>query len=310
MRLVFFGTPAFAVTSLHALLARGHEIAAVFTQPDRPAGRGQASRVAPVKRVALERGLRIEQPETLRDPAVVERLRALAPEAIVVAAYGKILPKSLLDLPPRGAINVHASLLPKYRGAAPIQRAILAGDPTTGITIMQMNEQMDAGDLLLQEQVTIHADDTAESLGARLAEVGAHLIVAALDRLARGLLAPKPQHDAEATLAPMVKKEEGMVDWRRSAVEIERAVRAFTPWPSAYSSVGGRLLKIHRAAVCAAATSAAPGTVVRACGDALEVATGHECLRLLEVQLEGKRRLGTREFLAGRPLREGDVLGR
>jgi methionyl-tRNA formyltransferase len=310
MRLVFFGTPAFAVPSLHALLARGHEIAAVFTQPDRPAGRGQASRVSPVKRVALERGLRIEQPETLRDPAVVERLRALAPEAIVVAAYGKILPKSLLDPPPRGAINVHASLLPKYRGAAPIQRAILAGDPTTGITIMQMNEQMDAGDLLLQEQVTIHADDTAESLGGRLAEVGAHLIVAALDRLARGLLAPRPQHDAEATLAPMVKKEEGMIDWHRSAVEIERAVRAFTPWPSAYSCVGGRLLKIHRAAVCAAETRAAPGTVVRACGDALEVATGHECLRLLEVQLEGKRRLGTREFLAGRPLREGDVLGR
>ena len=310
MRLGFFGTPAFAVPSLRALLQRGHEIAGVFTQPDRPAGRGHAPRVSAVKRLALERALAIEQPETLRDPAVGERLRALAPEVIVVVAYGKILPKSVLDLPPHGAINVHASLLPKYRGAAPIQRAILAGERATGITIMQMNERMDAGDILLQEEVAIRPDDTAESLSGRLAELGAQLIVVTLDRLARGLLAARPQRDADATLAPMVKKEEGAIDWTRSAAEIERAVRAFTPWPSAYSSIAGKLLKIHRAGVCAVATRAAPGTVVRAGSDVLEVATGDGALCLLEVQLEGKRRLGTREFLAGKPLHEGDVLGR
>jgi methionyl-tRNA formyltransferase len=309
MRLVFFGTPVFAAHSLRALLERGHEVAAVFTQPDRPAGRGQVPHLSAVKQLALERSLAIEQPERLRDSAVVERLRALGPDAIVVAAYGKILPKSVLDVPAHGALNVHASLLPKYRGAAPIQRAILAGDPTTGITIMQMNQQMDAGDVLLQEAIPIRSDDTAESLGARLADLGARLIVAALDRLARGFLARHPQRDADATLAPLVKKEEGAIDWTRSAAEIERAVRAFTPWPSAYSFVAGKLLKIHRAAVCPATKGAAPGTVVRAGGGVLEIATGDQALRVLEAQLEGKRRLATREFLAGRPLHEGDVLG-
>jgi methionyl-tRNA formyltransferase len=310
MRLVFFGTPAFAAHSLHALLERGHEVAAVFTQPDRPAGRGHAPHISAVKQLAVERSLAIEQPERLREPAVVERLRALCPEVIVVAAYGKILPKSVLDVPAHGALNVHASLLPKFRGAAPIQRALLAGERMTGITIMQMNERMDAGDVLLQEAIPIHSDDTAESLGGRLAELGAHLIVAALDRVARALLEPRPQRDADATLAPMVKKEEGAIDWTRSAAEIERAVRAFTLWPSAYSFIDGKLLKIHRAAVAPAAKRAAPGTVVRASGDVLEIATGDGGLRLLNVQLEGKRRLGAREFLAGKPLHEGQVLGR
>ena len=303
------GTPAFAVPSLRALLDRGHSVACVFSQPDRPAGRGQAPRVSAIKRLALEHGLTIEQPEKLRDPAVTERVRSLAPEAIVVAAYGKILPKALLDLPKHGAINVHASILPRHRGAAPIQRALLAGDATTGITIMQMNERMDTGDVLLQEATAIRADDTAESLGSRLADIGARLIVDALDRLVRGALVPRPQNEAEATLAPMVKKEEGAIDWRQPAIEIERAVRAFTPWPSAYTSLHGKLLKIHRAAVVPQTASALPGTVVRAAGDDLEVATGHECLRLLEVQLEGKRRLGAREFLAGKPLRESERLG-
>lgn len=309
MKLVFMGTPAFAVPPLRVLLDRGHDVLCVFTQPDRPAGRGQEPRVSAVKALALERDLALEQPERLRDPAVAERLRTLAPETIVVAAYGKILPKALLDIPPRGAINVHASLLPRHRGAAPIQRAILGGDATTGITIMQMNERMDAGDILLQEEIAISADDTAESLGARLAGLGARLIVDCLDRLADGTIVARPQRDEESTLAPMVKKAEGAIDWRRSAAEIERAVRAFTPWPSAYTSLHGKLLKIHRAAVEPARTSAVPGTVVVATGADLEVATGRDSLRLVEVQLEGKRRLGGREFLAGKPLREGDVLG-
>jgi methionyl-tRNA formyltransferase len=281
----------------------------VFTQPDRPAGRGQVSRSSAVKELALERGLVVEQPDKLRDPAVVERLRALGPEAIVVAAYGKILPKALLDVPPRGAINVHASLLPRYRGAAPIQRAILAGDTQTGITIMQMNERMDAGDILLQEPVPILQDDTSDTLGARLSAVGARLLVGALDGLARGDVVPRKQNEDEATLAPMVRKEEGTVDWRRGAAEIARAVRAFSPWPSAYTKLAGRSLKIHRAAPLAAPANAAPGTVLLAAGDRLEVATGDGCLVLLEVQLEGKRRLTAREFLAGHPLRSGDRLG-
>ena len=303
------GTPPFAVPSLRALHDRGHEIAAVFTQPDRPAGRGQAPRVSPVKRFALEKQISVEQPEKLRDPAVVERMRELAPQAIAVAAYGKILPQALLDLPPRGAINVHGSLLPRHRGAAPIQRALLAGDAVTGITIMQMNERMDAGDILLQEQTAIRADDTSASLGERLAEIGARLLTLAFERLERGELVGQPQSDADATLAPMVRKDEGAIDWRRSAAEIERAVRAFTPWPSAYTTLHGKLLKVHRAAVASTSSPAAPGTVVRATGGDLEVATGDGCLRLLELQLEGKRRLAARDFLAGQPLREGDRLG-
>jgi methionyl-tRNA formyltransferase len=303
------GTPSFAAASLRAVLERGHGVAAVFTQPDRPAGRGQVSRSSAVKELALERGLVVEQPDKLRNPAVVDRLRTLGPEAIVVAAYGKILPKALLEVPPRGAINVHASLLPRYRGAAPIQRAILAGDTQTGITIMQMNERMDAGDILLQEAVPIHQDDTSATLGTRLSAVGARLLIDALDGLARGDVVPRKQNEDEATLAPMVRKEEGAVDWRRGAAEIARAVRAFSPWPSAYTKLAGRTLKIHRAAPLAAATDAVPGTVWLATGDRLEVATGDGCLALLEVQLEGKRRLTAREFLAGHSLRSGDRFG-
>ncbi|MET0154100.1 MAG: methionyl-tRNA formyltransferase [Candidatus Binatia bacterium] len=303
------GTPPFAAASLRALLERGHEVVAVFTQPDRPAGRGQAARMSAVKELALERGLAVEQPEKLRNPAVVERLRALGPEAIVVAAYGKILPKPLLDVPPRGAINVHASLLPRHRGAAPIQRALLAGDTETGITIMQMNERMDAGDILIQEPMPIRDDDTSETLGARLAAAGARLIVDALDRLARGEVVPQRQNDQEATLAPMVRKEEGAIDWRRGASEIARAVRAFWPWPGAYTTLAGRRMKIHRAAPLTSVAGGVPGTVVHATGDRLEVATGDGRLALLEVQLEGRRRLTAREFLAGRSLQTGDRLG-
>jgi methionyl-tRNA formyltransferase len=309
VKLVFMGTPSFAAASLRALLEHGHRVAAVFTQPDRPAGRGQVARSSAVKELAQERGLVVEQPEKLRDPAVVERLRALDPEAIVVAAYGKILPKPLLEVPVRGAINVHASLLPRYRGAAPIQRAILAGDTQTGITIMQMNERMDAGDILLQEVVPIHEDDTADTLGARLSAVGARLLVDTLDALARGDVVRREQNEREATLAPMVKKAEGAIDWRRGAAEIARSVRAFSPWPGAYTKLAGRSMKIHRATALVAAANAIPGTVLSAAGDRFEVATGEGLLALLEVQLEGKRRLAAREFLAGHSVRSGDRLG-
>jgi methionyl-tRNA formyltransferase len=309
VKLVFMGTPSFAAASLRALLEHGHRVAAVFTQPDRPAGRGQVARSSAVKELAHERGLVVEQPEKLRDPVVVERLRALDPEAIVVAAYGKILPKPLLEVPVRGAINVHASLLPRYRGAAPIQRAILAGDTQTGITIMQMNERMDAGDILFQEVVPIHEDDTADTLGARLSAVGARLLVDTLDALARGDVVRREQNEREATLAPMVQKAEGAIDWRRGAAEIARSVRAFSPWPGAYTKLAGRSMKIHRATALVATANAIPGTVLSASGDRFEIATGEGLLALLEVQLEGKRRLAAREFLAGHSVRSGDRLG-
>jgi methionyl-tRNA formyltransferase len=309
VKLVFMGTPRFAVPSLRALHEGRHEIALVLTQPDRPAGRGRSVRPSAVKQFALEHRLAVEQPERLRDPAVAARLREAAVDAIVVAAYGKILPRELLDLPPLGAINVHASILPKYRGAAPIQRALLAGDATTGITIMQMNERMDAGDILRQQEIPVLADDTTESLGARLADLGARLLVATLDGISKGTIVPRPQDDSQATPAPAVRKEEGAVDWSRPAAEIERAVRAFTPWPNAYTSLRGKLLKIHRAAISAAESSALPGTLVRAAAGEIDVATGRGLLRLLEIQLEGKRRMTGREFLAGHSLREGDRLG-
>jgi methionyl-tRNA formyltransferase len=303
------GTPRFAVPSLHALLEHGHEIACVFTQPDRPAGRGQALRASAVKELALSRQIAIEQPEKLRDPAVLERVRALGVDAIVVAAYGKILPKALLDLPPRGAINVHGSLLPKYRGAAPIQRAILAGDSQTGITIMQMNEKMDAGDILLQAEMPIRADDTAQSLGERLAVLGAELLADALERVARGKLVPRRQDESQVSFAPLVKKEEGAIDWRHPAEDIERMVRAFTPWPSAYTTLHEKLLKIHRASVITQAAAAPPGTVVRAARTEIDVAAGAGLLRLHELQLEGKRAVTAQEFLAGKHVAEGDHLG-
>jgi len=226
-----------------------------------------------------------------------------------VAAYGKILPKPLLEVPVRGAINVHASLLPRYRGAAPIQRAILAGDTQTGITIMQMNERMDAGDILLQEVVPIHEDDTADTLGVRLSAVGARLLVDTLDALTRGDVVRREQDERAATLAPMVRKEEGAIDWRRGAAEIARSVRAFSPWPGAYTKLAGRSMKIHRATALVAAANAIPGTVLSAAGDRFEIATGEGLLALLEVQLEGKRRLAAREFLAGHSVRSGDRVG-
>lgn len=303
------GTPQFAVPSLQAILEAGHDVVGVVTQPDRPAGRGRALQPPAVKEFALARGLTVEQPETLREPAVFQRIRELSPEVIVVAAYGKILPRALLDVPPRGAINVHGSLLPKYRGAAPIQHAILNGDPVTGITIMQMNERMDAGDILLQAAVEIHADDTGGSLQERLAAVGAAAIVEALEKLEHGELRPQPQRPEDVTFAPMIEKEQGEIDWRKSAEEIERAVRAFNPWPGAYTRLHGKLLKIHRARVRPSATSAEPGTVVRLANGEIEVATGRDLLVVEELQLEGKRRISARDFVAGHLLCEGEHLG-
>jgi methionyl-tRNA formyltransferase len=308
LRIVFFGTPEFAVPSLQTLLAGRDPVVGVVCQPDKPAGRGQHLTAPPVKHLALEAGVPVLQPEKLRVPEFVDALRAWMPDLIVVAAYGKILPATVLDSPRYGCINVHASVLPKYRGAAPIQWAILRGEERTGVTIMRMNERMDAGDILLQRETRIGAAETYGELQTRLAVIGAELLAEAIARLRAGTLAGQAQDEADMTLAPMIKKEEGRIDWAQPALAIARVVRAFNPRPSAFTYLDGKRLKIHRARATAAHSGRAPGTVILS-GDSLTVATGDGTLTLEEVQLEGRRRLRASEFARGGGLRVGAVLG-
>ena len=305
--MVFMGTPAFACPILEALLVRADPVVGVVCQPDRPRGRGLGVSAPAVKRLAEANRLPVLQPERLRDAAFQDALRALAPDLVVVAAYGKILPRAVLDLPPRGCINVHASLLPRHRGAAPIAWSILAGDAVTGVTIMAMNQEMDAGDILLQRETPIAPDDTGGTLGERLARLGAAAIGEAIDGLQAGTLRPVPQPAAGVTFAPRIEREHCRLDWRRTAIELERQVRALAPSPSAFTTLGGKLLKVHRAAL---ATGTGPaGQVVAAGPDGLVVAAGTGALRLLEVQLEGRRRLSAAEFLIGHRLAPGTCLG-
>jgi len=307
LRIVFFGTPEFAVPSLRALLDGLDSVVGVVCQPDKPAGRGQRLVAPPVKQLAQEHQVAVLQPAKLRAPEPLAALEKLQPDLIVVAAYGKILPPTMLALPRHGCINVHASLLPKYRGAAPIQWAILRGETVTGITIMQMNEGMDTGDVLLQRRTTIDDQETYGELQSRLAELGATALLEALERLKRGELRPQPQDDRAATMAPMIDKEDGRLDWRRPAVELARVVRAFNPWPSAFTTIDGVLLKIHRArAVDSRADS--PGTVLRA-DEAILVGCGEGALQLDELQLAGRRRLPAADFLRGVRLKPGTRLG-
>jgi methionyl-tRNA formyltransferase len=308
LRIVFFGTPAFAVPLLRALLAGPDEVVAVVCQPDKPAGRGQQTTAPPVKVAAQEAGVPVLQPQKLRTPDFAAALQAYSPDLAVVAAYGKILPKAVLDVPRYGCINVHASLLPKYRGAAPIQWAILRGETETGITIMQMNEQMDAGDILLQQSTAIGDDETYGELQARLADFGAGVLLEALHRLRAGMLAARPQDPAAVTLAPTISKEDGRIDWARPAVGIARMVRAFNPWPSAYTQLGGALLKIHRAQATAAPAAAPAGTVTTA-GAGIAVATADGTLVITELQLAGRKRLTAAEFCRGGHVHAGMRLG-
>ncbi|MBP1685416.1 MAG: methionyl-tRNA formyltransferase [Deltaproteobacteria bacterium] len=306
-RIVFFGTPDFAVPTLRALLAGPDSVVGVVCQPDKPAGRGQRLAVPPVKQLALEAGVPIFQPEKLRVPEAIAALTAWAPDLIVVAAYGKILPKSILDLPRLGCINVHGSILPKYRGAAPIQWAILRGEERTGVTIMRMNERMDAGDILLVAETDIGADETYGVLQTRLAELGAPALCEAVARLHAGTLVGQPQREEDMTLAPMIKKEDGRVDWRQPAMTLARMVRAFNPWPSAFTHLGTQQLKIHRAHADARTVNAPPGTVA-SLSAGVHVATGEGTLVLDEVQLEGRKRLPAAEFARG-SIKVGVVLG-
>ena len=306
MRLVFAGTPEFAAAALSALLEARHDVALVLTQPDRPAGRGLRPAESAVKRLAADAGLPVRQPATLRDPATQAELSALRPDALVVAAYGLIVPAAVLAIPSLGAINIHASLLPRWRGAAPIQRALLAGDLSTGITIMRMDAGLDTGPMLLQRSIAIAADETAGSLHDRLAALGAQCIVEALPRIAAGALTPVPQDEARACYAAKIEKREARLDWRMSAAALERQVRAFNPYPGATAGIHGTVLKIWRAAV--AQGEGSPGEVLAAGSDGIRVACGAGALRLESLQRPGGRALDAAAFLQGFPLRAGERL--
>ena len=307
MRIAFLGTPAFAVPALDALSSAGHEVVAVVAQPDRPAGRGQELREPATKAWARARGVPILQPLKVRDGVLAGQLGALSPQLLVVVAYGRILGDDLLRLAPQGAVNVHASLLPRWRGAAPIQWAIAEGETETGVTIMQMDAGLDTGDILLQRALAI-GDDDAEALSPRLAALGGAALVEALGLLEADTLVPVRQDGARATLAPVLEKEHGRLDFRLPASRLAARVRGFRPWPGAFTSVGGRTLKVH-AAAGAAGAGLAPGAVRETGGGILVGCGAGSSLLLSEVQLEGRRRVPAAEFLKGHPLPEGTVLG-
>ena len=311
MVVVFAGTPEFAVPSLRALAAGPHRIAAVYTRPDRPAGRGRRLAGSAVKAAATELGLTVEQPESLRSPAARERLAGYRPDLVVTAAYGLILPPEVLAIPAAGCINVHASLLPRWRGAAPVQHALLAGDAETGATIMRMDAGVDTGGILLARACPVRPDDTAGSLTGRLARIGAEALGEAMAGLAAGRLAPRPQDPSAATLAPRIRKADALMDWSRGAGDLERMVRAFDPWPVAFTFAGEEPLRILRAEALADADPhpPPPGTVVRAAAAGIEVQAGAGRLRVLRVQRAGKRPMDAREFVNGRSLTPGQRLG-
>ena len=308
MNIVFAGTPDFAVPTLDRLIDAGRRPVAVYTQPDRPAGRGRRPRPSPVKQRAEQAGIPVLQPASLRTPDAQAELAALAPDLLVVVAYGLILPQAVLDIPRLGCVNVHASLLPRWRGAAPIQRALLAGDATTGVTIMQMEAGLDTGPMLARREIPIGAQDTAGDLHDRLAVLGAELLVEVLPDIAAGRLTPVPQDDAAATYADKLSKDEAPLDWQRPAAALARQVRAFNPWQVAQTRLAGRILRNWQAEALPGPTAAAPGEIVAAGRDGIDVATAEGVLRLIRLQAPGGRPLPAADFLNGHPLRPGDRL--
>ncbi|MDP2828693.1 MAG: methionyl-tRNA formyltransferase [Sulfuricellaceae bacterium] len=308
MNIIFAGTPEFAAQSLDAIIQAGHHVAMVLTQPDRPAGRGMSLHASPVKQLAERHGLPVYQPLTLKTGEAQARLQDVGADIMVVAAYGLILPKAVLDLPVHGCINIHASLLPRWRGAAPIQRAILAGDQETGITIMQMDEGLDTGAMLSQHGLAIEGGDTAQTLHDRLALLGAEAACLALDKLSRGPWAGQIQDDERSCYAPKLSKAEARLDWTRPAIELERAVRAYNPFPVAQASYKGETWRIWRA-VFSSEGAGLPGQIQKADHDGLRVscgACGEGSLIIKELQKSGGRRLPVDQFLRGNPVQEGD----
>jgi methionyl-tRNA formyltransferase len=306
MRLVFLGTPAFAVATLERIVGAGHTVAAVVTQPDRPRGRGQHPAAPPVKESALRLGLPVYQPERVRRPEAVEHLRSVAAEGMVVVGYGQIIPQSIIDLAPLGIINVHASLLPKYRGAGPIQWSIINGETLTGVTTMRIDAGLDTGEMLLKAETGIGPDETAVELGQRLAVLGADLLVDTLAGLARGSIVPQKQDPAEATYAPLLKKEDGRIDWSQPAESIHNRVRGLQPWPGAYTTFRGQTLHVWRSRVHGGGAGE-NGRIVSL--RPLTIACGSGALELVEVQLQGRKRMAAADFVNGHRLVENDVLG-
>ena len=309
MRVIFMGTPDFAVGTLEEIIKAGHEVVLVVTQPDKPRGRSGALQFPPVKECAVAHGIEVFQPKKIREEENVEYLRKYNADIMVVAAFGQLLPKSILDMPKYGCINVHASLLPKYRGAAPIQWSVINGDPVTGVTIMQMDVGMDTGDMIATREVVIGEEETGGGLFDKLAEVGAKLCVDTMIEIENGTATRTPQNHDEATHVSMISKELGNVDWNKSAVEIERLIRGLNPWPSAYTQLDGKTFKLWKAKVVKEDTDKTPGTIVRVGKDCLAVQTGSGLLSLLEVQLEGKKRMEVDAFLRGYQVEEGTCLG-
>lgn len=309
MKIVFMGTPDFSAGALDALVEAGHEIIAVVTQPDKPKGRSGQMQFPPVKECALRHGLTVLQPVKIKTPEWVDKLRELKADVFVVAAFGQILSKEILDMPKYGCVNIHASLLPKYRGAAPINWAIINGEKETGVTIMQMNEGVDTGDMLSHVVVPIAPKETAESLFDKLAKAGAKLIVETLPKLEAGEIIPVPQDESQSSHVKMMNKSLGKIDWNQDAVVIERLVRGLNSWPSAYTYYQGKSVKLWDCDVVEAAAKAVPGTIIAVAKDSFDVATGNGALRVLELQLEGKKRMDTKSFLLGNQWKTGMQLG-
>ncbi|MDD6351528.1 MAG: methionyl-tRNA formyltransferase [Lachnospiraceae bacterium] len=307
MRIIFMGTPDFAVTTLEALYQAGHEIVLAVTQPDKPRGRKGEPQFSDVKKWAVVHDIPVFQPDRIRKPENIEELRKYPADIMVVAAYGQILPKEILDMPPYGCVNVHASLLPRYRGAAPIQWSILNGDKETGVTTMQMGVGLDDGDILEQRVVPIDPEETGGSLFDKLAIVGGQLIVQTLKDLEEGKVKAIPQDEEKATHVGMLKKSMGNLNWSRPASELHNYVRGLNPWPSAYSYLNGKMVKIWKSSCLDGNKDAVPGTILSLSDQGIEVAAGEGSLLLEEIQMEGKKRMDAKSFLLGHPLKVGEL---
>lgn len=308
MKIIYMGTPDFAVAPLVALAENGYEVEAVITQPDKPKGRGKTMMPTPVKEEALKHGIPVLQPVKVRDPEFVEELKNLAPDIIIVAAFGQIIPKSILDMPRFGCINIHASLLPKYRGAAPIQQAVIDGEKESGVTIMQMGTGLDTGDMISRIVVPLAKDETGGSLFDKLAQAGAELLVQTLPSIFDGTATREKQPEESPTpYAAMISKKMGLLDFSKNAEELERLVRGLDPWPSAFTFINGKTLKVWKSSVLEKQTQEAPGTVIAADKGGIQVACGQKVLVLHEVQLEGKKRMEVDAFLRGYQLKPGDM---
>ncbi len=309
MKVVYMGTPDFAVGALESIIKAGHEVVLVVTQPDKPKGRGKEMQMTPVKKCAVEHNIPVFQPVKIKDAEAVEYLKTFEADIFVVAAFGQILSSEILHMPKYGCVNIHASLLPMYRGAAPIQAVIIHKEKETGVTIMQMDEGLDTGDMLMKEIIPIEANETGETLHDKLSELGAEMIVKALTAIEEGNVTPVPQGDGETCYASMLKKEMGCIDWRKSADDIEHLVRGLYPWPGTYTFLNGKMMKICAVALSDVPANGAPGEVSMVTKDSLFVNTGEGTLEIKELQPEGKKRMTVHDFLLGNKLEKGICFG-